>query len=157
MGYKKAKGDVIIGIDADGSQSPEYTPQFLKKIEEGYDVVVGSRYVKGSYYEKTNQHEKIHYMLSRYGNIFASLYTGIPIHDLTHSFRAIRRKVVNDVKTNYPGNSFFIEFLFRAKNRGYKIGEIPVKFLKRKRGTTKINLRKDAINALIALLKLRWS
>jgi len=157
FGYKKAKGDVILGIDADGSQSPEYTPEFLKKIDEGYDIVVGSRYIKGSYYEKTTKHEKTHYTLSRYGNIFASFYLGVPIHDLTHSFRAIRRVVVNNVSTKSKGNSFFIEFLFRAERKGYKIGEIPVKFLKRKRGTTKINLRKDAINALMDLLKLRWS
>ena len=93
----------------------------------------------------------------KFGNIFAALYTGVPIHDLSHSFRAKRKDVVDKVRTKSKGNSCFIEFVFRAQKKGYKIGEIPVAFLKRKRGTTKINLGRDSMNALIALLKLRWS
>lgn len=157
FGYGKARGDIIIGIDADGSQSPEDTPYFIKKINDGYDVVVGSRYIKGSYYEVANEHESKHYTISKYGNIFASIWTGVPIHDLSHSFRAIRREVVEKVKTKNKGNSFFIEFVFRAHRKGYKIGEISVKFLKRKRGQTKTRLGKESIKALTELLKLRWS
>ena len=156
FGYGKAKGDIIIGIDADGSQSPEYVPDFLEKINEGYDVVIGSRYIKGSYYERSTSHENNHYILSKFGNIFASLYTGVPVSDLSHSFRAIKREVIDKVRTKYKGNSFFIEFVFRAHQKGYKIGEIPVEFLKRKRGVTKISLGKDSVDALLALLKLRW-
>ncbi|HLC39834.1 MAG TPA: glycosyltransferase [archaeon] len=157
FGYVRARGDVIIGIDADGSQNPEYTMDFLKKIGEGYDVVVGSRYIKGSYYERKSKEDKRHYFVSKYGNRFASIWTSVPIHDVFHSFRAIKREVVRHVKTEGKGNSFFMEFVFRANQKGYRVGEIPVSFLKRARGQAKTRLGKESVKAIKALLKLRWS
>lgn len=152
-GYKFAKGDIIVGMDVDFSHNPYDIPRFVKKINYGYDLVQSSRYVKGGSYEVQSFETWKKHMASKFGNVLISLLSGVPIHDFTGSFRAIRRVVVQNVKTESKGNSFFMEFIVKAHRKGYRITEIPIIFKDRVVGKSKLKLGKQSLKMLTDLIK----
>ena len=153
FGYQKAKGDIIIAMDTDLSHDPEQIVDMVRKINEGYDIVAGSRHIRGSYYEIKNAQTRKKYIASKIGNILTTLISGVPIHDFTNGFRAIRKKVVKNVKTESTGNSFLMEFIVKAHRKGYKVTEIPVTFKDRKFGQSKLQLEKESLKYIKDLLK----
>ncbi len=153
LGYKKAKGEIIISMDTDLSHDPKEIPNFIRKLNEGYDVVVGSRHIKGSYYEKKALNTKIKYFLSKYGNVLSALISHVPIHDFTNGYRAFRKKVSDNVQIESTGNSFLMEFIVKAHKKGYKITEIPVTFFDRIAGKSKIKHGKESIRYFFKLFK----
>ena len=72
------------------------------------------------------------------------MISGVPIHDFTNGFRAIRKDVVKNLKTESTGNSFLMEFLVKAHKKGYRVTEIPVTFKDRRFGYSKLHLEKEA-------------
>lgn len=155
LGYKKARNKIVISMDTDLSHNPREIPNFISKINEGYDVVVGSRHIKGSYYEKNTVHTKIKYFLSRFGNILTTAISHVAIHDFTNGYRAFKKEVSDSIDIESTGNSFLMEFIVKAQRRGYKITEIPVTFFDRKFGKSKIRHGKESIRFFIKLFK--WS
>jgi dolichol-phosphate mannosyltransferase len=153
LGYKKARGDIIISMDSDLSHDPASIPQFIQKINEGYDIVVGSRHIKGSYYEKKALNTKIKYFLSKFGNILSTLISHVPVHDFTNGYRAFRKKVSDNIQIESTGNSFLMEFIVKAYRKGYKITEIPVTFFDRRFGKSKIKHGKESIRYFFKLFK----
>jgi len=156
-GYRFSRGSIVIGMDVDFSHNPYDIPTFIKKIDDGYDLVVSSRYAKGGKYEiKTFQtlRKKI---FSFAGNILINFLSRIPVHDFTGAFRAIRREVIDNVKTESKGNSFFIEFIIKAGKRGYKITEVPIVFKDRVTGKSKLNVEKQSFITLMDLFKFLLS
>lgn len=152
-GYKFAKGDIIVGMDVDFSHSPYDIPKFLKKINDGYDIVQSSRYIRGGSYEVQSFETWKKHIASKFGNVLISLLSGVPIHDFTGSFRAIRRDVVKNVKTESKGNSFFMEFIIKAHRKGYRITEIPIVFKDRMVGKSKLKLGKQSFRMFADLIK----
>jgi len=155
FGYKHAKGDIIIAMDCDLSHDPKQIPQFLEKLDEGYDIVLGSRHIKGSYYEKKKFRTIIKYLTSKFGNILASLITNTPIHDFTNGYRAIRKYLVKNIKTESAGNSLLMEFIVKAHRKGYRLTEIPVTFFDRKKGKSKLKLEQQFIKFSLDIVKFR--
>lgn len=153
LGYKKAKGDIIITMDADLSHNPATIPQFISKINEGYDIVIGSRHIDGSYYERKTMNIKIKYFLSKFGNILSTLISHVPVHDFTNGYRAFKKKVADDIDIESKGNSFLMEFVVKAHRKGYKITEIPVTFFDRKAGKSKIKHGRESIRYFVKLFK----
>lgn len=153
-GYKFANGSVIIGMDVDFSHSPYDIPRFLAKIDEGYDMVAGSRYIKGGQYEVRSFQTLQKSIASRLGNILISLLSRVPVHDFTTALRAVRQEVVNQVETESAGNSFFMEFIVKAYRRGFKTTEIPIVFRDRVVGKSKLKLGRQAFLMLADLLRL---
>lgn len=130
--------DYIIQMDADLSHDPASIPRFLEKIES-CDVVLGSRYIRGGGIENWSL---IRRMVSRFGNIYASLALGIPYRDLTSGFKCFRREVLEAIDfTNISsvGYNFQIETTYWAHQNKFKICEIPIIFTERKHGTSKFN------------------
>ncbi|MDO8582976.1 MAG: glycosyltransferase [bacterium] len=132
--------DVVFEIDADLQHDPYKIPQFLKKIEEGCDMVVGNRYSDGgSIPENWPIARKI---FSIVANIFVrTVFTKFSIHDWTGGYRALKKEVFLKEKTNltnYRGYIFQISFLHKAVRDGFKIGEIPFHFSDRTLGDSKI-------------------
>jgi len=152
-GYKFSKGEIVIGMDADFSHNPYDIPRFIKKINEGYDLVVNSRYIKGGRYEIKSFQTWKKSVASRLGNILIRLLSHVPIHDFTCSMRAMRRNVIENVHTESKGNSFFMEFIIKAHRKGYRITEVPIVFKDRVVGKSKLKLGKQSINALRDLIK----
>ena len=153
-GYKAAKGDIIIGMDTDFSHDPHDIPKFLAKMEEGFDVVQASRYIKEGTYEVNSFQTWKKKMASKFGNILIAFLSGVPIHDFTTSYRAIRRNVVEHVRTESSGNSFFMEFLVKAYRDGYRLAEIPIVFKDRVVGKSKLKLGRQSLKLLVDLAKL---
>ncbi len=154
-GFKKAlemNAARIMTMDADFSHPPRYIPAMLQKCEE-VDVVIGSRYVEGGGTEQCTVARKI---LSRGANGFAHLMLGLRARDTTAGFRCYRREVLesidlDDIRAN--GYSFLIEMLFRCRQAGWRVGEVPIVFVNRLRGASKIS-RDEIIKAMLTVLRL---
>jgi dolichol-phosphate mannosyltransferase len=133
------KYDLIMEMDADFSHDPAHLTQFLRAIE-GADIVLGSRYREGKVTIVNWPISRL--LLSFYANWYARNVTGLPVWDATGGFKCFRRKVLeaidlNAVKSN--GYAFQIEMSFRAWKKGFKIVEIPIVFVDRTEGTSKMN------------------
>lgn len=137
---EKMDADVVFEIDADLQHDPHKIPQFLKKIEEGCDMVVGNRYSGGgSIPPNWPIARKI---FSRAANIFVrTVFTKFSIHDWTGGYRALKKEVFlkeKDKLTNYRGYIFQISFLHKAVRDDFRIGEVPFHFSDRTLGNSKI-------------------
>ncbi|MBI4014650.1 MAG: glycosyltransferase [Candidatus Aenigmarchaeota archaeon] len=140
FGYKSAKGDVVIAMEADNSCDAEDIPKIAKKISEGWDIVVASRYAKGASTNKSLANKAI----SRLGNVFISIISGIQISDFTIAYRGFRREIADKINcVEKDGNPLLMEFILKAKNAGYaKITEIPTHYRERVSGVSKNKLMK---------------
>jgi len=156
-GYKFSKGDIVVGMDVDLSHNPHDILRFVKKIDEGFDLVISSRFIKGGEYEVKTFQTFRKKTFSFFGNILINLLSGIPIHDFTNSLRAIRREVIDNIKTESRGNSFFIEFIIKASRKGYRITEIPIVFKDRVSGKSKLNVEKQSFITLRDLFKFLFA
>ena len=137
---EKLNADIMFEIDADLQHDPQKVPEFIKKIEEGYDMVVGNRYSDGGSIPKN--WPLIRKIFSITANLFVRLvFTEFSIHDWTGGYRALKKEVFLKEKsklTNFRGYIFQISFLHRAIKDGFKIGEVPFHFSDRILGDSKI-------------------
>jgi len=130
--------DLILEMDADFSHNPDYLPDFLAAAEET-DLVIGSRYIKGV---NVINWPIGRLLLSYYANVYTRIATGLPLRDATGGFKCYRRRVLeaidlDAVRSN--GYSFQIEMSFRAWRKGFSIKEIPIVFVDRERGSSKMS------------------
>jgi len=153
-GYKLARGEIVIGMDTDFSHDPSDIPRFISKISEGFDIVLASRYIKGGRYEVSSLQTLKKSLASRLGNVLIRIISGVPMHDFTTSYRAIRREVISNVQVESKGNSFFMEFVVRAYRSGYNMVEIPINFKDRVTGKSKLKLGKQSLTLIKELTKL---
>ncbi len=132
------KFDYIFEMDADFSHNPDYIPDFLKAIREN-DLVIGSRYISGVNVVNWPMRRLI---LSYFANYYARIITGLPVRDGTGGFKCFRREVLetirlDEIKSN--GYIFQIEVSMRAWKRGFKLKEIPIVFVDREKGVSKMS------------------
>jgi dolichol-phosphate mannosyltransferase len=144
-GYEAARGQYIMGIDADLSQSPADLLLMKEKLDRGYDLVIGSRYIKGG---KQLGKSLLRDIGSRGMNAICRYILGIPLTDCTHTFRAFRREVFESVasKIDQKGHpNFQVQFSFWVTRKGFKTTEIPIIFMEREedRGQSKLSVKKE--------------
>ncbi len=144
-GYKAAKGEYIMCIDADLSQSPADLFKMKEKLDNGYDLVIGSRYMTGG--EQIGK-SMIRDVGSRGMNFICSFFLGIPLTDCTHTFRAFRKSLFNDVNPNLDQKghpNFQVQFSFWTVHKAYRIVEMPITFIERadERGQSKLSVKKE--------------
>lgn len=130
--------DAVFEMDADFSHDPLVLPQFLEKIRD-YDYVLGSRYVNGI---SVVNWPLSRLMLSYFASYYTRFITGMPIKDPTGGFKCFRTSVLKEinldqVKSN--GYSFQIEMNFKAWKKGFKFVEIPIIFVDRRYGKSKMS------------------
>ena len=145
--------DYLLNLDADLSHPPRYIPALRAKAEEGFDVVIGSRYVAGGGIEGWPFYRRV---MSRCINFYAQLLLGLKTKDNSGSFRCYRTKTLKKLDMEAiisHGYSFLEEVLFRLRREGASFAEVPIVFVDRRYGTSKIN-KKEAIRALVILLRL---
>jgi dolichol-phosphate mannosyltransferase len=131
----------LFEMDADFSHDPVYLPQFINALEE-YDVVLGSRYVGGRVNVVNWPVTRL--LLSYFANMYARIITGVPIADLTAGYRGFRRAVLETIRlerVESEGYAFQIEMTMRAMKQGFRIGEIPIVFVDRISGHSKMSNR----------------
>jgi len=141
---EKLSADVIVQMDADFSHDPKDIPRLLAEIENGYDLIIGSRYIKGGALPADwGLHRKI---LSWGGNLLVRLLTGIwGIHEFTTNFRAFQVGLYQKMQTQnlaFADNTFLPAFVVEAVRVGAEIKEVPIVFYDRKKGKSKIEVAK---------------
>ena len=145
--------DLICTMDADFSHNPRYIPDMVDKIEQGCDLVIGSRYVPGGGTSGCTFDRKV---LSWGANAFARFMLGLKANDTTAGFRCYRREVLERVEPQTikaSGYSFLIEMLFRVQRTGWQVGEVPIIFENRRLGTSKIS-QGEVLRALQTVFRL---
>jgi len=145
--------DCIFEMDADFSHDPKYLPDFLKSIEKA-DLVLGSRYISGV---NVVNWPMSRLLLSYFANIYARWVTGLPVKDSTGGFKCYRRIVLEKIdldKIKSEGYSFQIETSYRAWKKGFKLREIPIVFVDRQQGESKMS-KKIVREAIWMVWKLR--
>ncbi|MCD6086597.1 MAG: polyprenol monophosphomannose synthase [Candidatus Hydrothermae bacterium] len=150
----KENYDFVMEMDADFSHNPEDIPRFIEKIKE-YDLVIGSRYTDGV---SVVNWPISRLLLSYFANIYARTVTGVPIMDLTGGFKCFRREVLESINLDTimsDGYAFQIEMNYRAYKKGFKITEIPIIFIERRAGSSKMS-KKIVWEAFWLVWKLRF-
>ncbi len=145
--------DVAIQMDADFSHDPKEIKHFLKKIKD-YDLVIGSRYINGV---RVINWPIRRLLLSYFANLYTRVITGMPIKDATGGFKCFKRKVLESIDLNNihsNGYSFQIEMNFRTWKKKFKITEIPIVFVERTKGISKMS-KKIVYEAVFMVWKLR--
>ena len=147
--------DYMFEMDADFSHDPNHLPQFLEAIRNA-DLVLGSRYRKGKVTVVNWPMSRL--ILSFFANFYARAVTGLPLEDSTGGFKCFRRSVLeaidlNAVRSN--GYAFQIEMSFRVWKKGFRIVEIPIVFVDRTEGESKMS-RKIVREAVWMVWRLRW-
>ena len=148
--------DVLFEMDADFSHNPTHLSQFMREIECGADLVLGSRNIKGG---GTRNWSLLRQVISKGGSLYAQAILLSPHRDLTSGFKAFRREVlenldIESVQSN--GYSFQIEVTERVRQMGFRVKETPIIFHDRKVGTRKMN-SKIVLEAMLMVWKIRFS
>ena len=143
--------------DADFCHNPEDLPRLYQACaDEGFDVAVGSRYVSGV---NVVNWPMGRVLMSYYASRYVQFVTGIPVRDTTAGFKCYRRRVLETVDLDairFKGYAFQIEMKFTAYKLDFKIKEVPVIFVNRREGTSKMS---GGIfgEALFGVMRLRWA
>lgn len=154
MGLQLLQAERLMTMDADFSHNPRYIPAMLAMSETKH-VVIGSRYVTGGG-SKNCSWKRI--WLSKIANMVARTLLGLKANDATAGFRLYRRVVLESIPLDQifsSGYSFLVEMLFMCQRRGWQIGEVPIVFEDRRKGTTKIS-RQEVLKAQYTVFRLFW-
>jgi len=148
--FSELKAEVVGQIDADFSHNPKDFIKMFKKIEAGYDLVLGSRYIRGGSIPKDwGFHRKL---FSYSGNIVVRVMFGTwRIREYTTNFRLFTQKLYEEINKEgigYDDNTFLPAFIYEATKTGLPIIETPIKFINRKYGESKIEVPKYVPNLL---------
>jgi dolichol-phosphate mannosyltransferase len=130
--------DVVVEMDADGSHAPEELPRLLNALRDA-DLVLGSRWVPGG---KVVNWPKRREVLSKGGTVYTRLSIGLPLHDATGGYRAYRREVLEKIDLDgiaSQGYCFQIDLARRTWQAGFRIVEVPITFVERERGESKMS------------------
>ena len=145
--------DVLVEMDADGSHQPEQLPSLLERITHGADLVLGSRWVPGGSVLNWPRHREV---LSRGGNLYTRLALGVPLRDATGGYRALRATALEKIGMDgveSQGYCFQVDLAWRALQAGLRVEEVPITFVERERGASKMS---QAIVAEALLRVTQW-
>lgn len=139
---------VLVSHDADGSHQPEELPRLLQAINDGADMVKGSRWVKGG---SIVNWPASRILISKGGSLWTRLWLGIPVKDSTGGFNAYRAATLRGMNLNEvasAGYCFQIDMVWRAIKHGFSVVEVPIEFVEREFGDSKMN-RSIVVEALV--------
>jgi dolichol-phosphate mannosyltransferase len=131
--------DACIEMDADLSHDPEALPDLVAPLEDGVELVVGSRYVPGGTIPNWAWHRRL---ISRSGNVYAETLLGLGVRDSTSGFRAYATSVLRRIaldRIRADGYGFQIEMTYQAKRAGATVVEVPISFVDRVEGESKMS------------------
>lgn len=147
--------ELIFEMDADGSHDAGHLPEMVRVADEGADVVVGSRRVSGGGTENWGLLRRV---ISAGGNLYASTILGTQVRDLTSGFKCFHRRVLASIDlgaVRSEGYSFQIEMTHRALSLGFRVEEVPITFVDRRVGQSKMS-RRIFIEAVYMVWLLRF-
>jgi len=156
-GFRHALADgaaYVLELDCDFSHDPADVPRLLAACEAGADLALGSRYVPGGGTENWGLTRRI---VSWGGSFYARVLLGVRIRDLTGGFKCFRRAVLETIELeaiHSKGYAFQIELTYRAARRGFRVVEVPIVFVDRTEGTSKMS-RTIFLEAVVKVPLLR--
>lgn len=148
--------ELFFEMDADMSHDPLHLPAFFEAFAKGADLVIGSRNVPGGGVVGWGPGRHV---LSKGGSLYSRTILGLPIRDLTSGYKAFRAQVLRTIdlgSLRSEGYSFQIETTYRAVQRGFRVAEVPITFVDRKAGHSKMS-RRIFVEAIGMVWKLRLS
>lgn len=148
-GFKNASGDIIVIMDADGSPDPQEIPQLLAKLNEGYDMVLGSRYLAGT---KTKDDTLLRFMGNKLFTFLTNLIHGTKMTDCLYFFAAIKKDILNSLEFKSKDFAFCLEVPVKIHKAGYKIGEIACHERARFADDSRVNALTDGAKILWQML-----
>jgi glycosyltransferase involved in cell wall biosynthesis len=148
-GFAKAKGDIIITIDSDGSHRPEELPRVLAPIlQDKADLVIGSRYLN----QKNVASRKLNAFGVQIFNILIQLLTGVAITDSQSGYRAMKREVLKNQKLKSGGYEIESEMLVKTAKKGFRVTEVPISFQQRTYGRSGVDPMVDGSKILLSII-----
>jgi dolichol-phosphate mannosyltransferase len=141
-GFKRALVDgaeLVLEMDCDFSHDPEAVPRLIAAAEDGADVVLGSRYVRGG---RVGNWGLVRRVISRGASLYTALFLQMGVRDPTGGFKCFRRSVLETLDLDAisaKGYAFQIETTYRAKQAGFRIVEVPITFVDRTAGHSKMS------------------
>jgi dolichol-phosphate mannosyltransferase len=141
-GFRRALADgadLILEMDCDFSHDPNDVPRLIEAVEGGADLALGSRYVSGG---SVGNWGAIRRFVSAGGSWYARVLLGVGIHDLTGGFKCYRRRVLETIaldEIESKGYAFQIETTYRTLRKGFRVEEIPIHFVDREEGGSKMS------------------
>ena len=150
IGFKNATGDLLVMMDADGSNRPDELFSLLEPVLDGYDVAKGSRFLKGGGSEDFTLFRKIgnNIFVTMVNTMFGANYT-----DLCYGFRAFKREALDKIDCKTKGFEIETEQSILLKKAGVKIKEVPSFEVKRKNGYSNLNAFRDGFKILKVIMK----
>lgn len=149
-GINRAKGDVVVVLNADGSQNPKDIPLLLNKMRDGYDMVLASRYLPGAGSEDDTI---LHYIGNKIFTFLCNILYGLKVSDVLYFFFAAKKEIFEKVKPASLDAGICVEFPIKVRKAGFKIGEIPSFEKKRTAGKAKVNAFTTGFKILIRVIK----
>jgi len=138
MGMNQAQDEMVLVMMADSSDKLDVVDTMCQKMEEGYDLVCGSRYMRGG---KQNGGPFLKGLFSRTAGVSLHLLTRIPTHDCTNSFKLYRKSMLENIEIESTGGfEIGLEITVKAYTRGYKIAEIPSEWFDREEGESNFRM-----------------
>ncbi len=141
-GFRRALADgaeLVLEMDCDFSHAPDDVPRLIAAATDGADLVIGSRYVPGG---SIGNWGALRRLVSAGGSLYARLLLGAPVHDLTGGFKCYRRRVLETIdlsSIHSKGYAFQIETTYRALRAGFRVVEVPIHFVDREEGGSKMS------------------
>ncbi|MDH4130129.1 MAG: glycosyltransferase family 2 protein [Spirochaetota bacterium] len=145
---RKRKAKFIITLDADGQHNPDDIPKFIKALEEGYDIVAGSRFLGGRPWGTWKRQLSIKAL-----TLQAYLFSGLKLTDIQSGFRAYNTKIFEKISLKHAGMGFSVELPIKAKKLGYRFIEVPIKIKKPYRIKSFWKALRQGIEVGIAIIK----
>ncbi len=148
--------EYIFEMDADLSHDAKYLPSFIGALEGGADLVIGSRNIPGGDVEGWGPFRRF---LSKGGSLYSRTILGLEVRDLTSGYKAFRSTELESFKLDEvqsEGYSFQIELTYRAVLKGFRVAEVPIVFVDRRAGQSKMsgNIFREAV---VMVPRLRWN
>lgn len=151
-GLEHFTGDAVAIVMGDGSDSPEDVVQYVRKLEEGYECVFGSRFIKGSQIIDYPAHKLL---LNRLANTFVRALFALDYNDTTNAFKCYRRQVIEGAQPLISQHfNLTVELPLKAIIRGYSYAVIPISWTNRKSGISKLRIREMGSRYLFIVLYL---
>lgn len=157
QGLLKSKGEIRVFLDADGSTSIQHLDKFLPEFEKGYDVVIGSRDIKGAYIQV--HQPKYREVMGDMGNWLIRIVLGLwSFPDTQCGFKMLNEKAAEEVAKRMVVNRFGFDFelIILAKKMGFKIKQMPVRWMNEEGSTVSLTGKNGFIQVLIDLFKTKW-
>lgn len=138
-GLDHSRGDAVVIMMADASDSPDHAVKYWKLLNEGYDCAFGSRFVKGG---EVIDYPRVKLLVNRLANFFVRIGFNIPLNDTTNAFKAYRRTVIDGCRPFLaPHFNLTVEIPLKAIVRGFTFAITPISWQNRKYGEAKLKIK----------------